>query len=209
MIKIFKFIIFLPFLIIGCAPYANVNDENKIIQKIESLNMNIFSKRGDKIYSIKSPNSSYNNIGLEFELKNPIINIFKGEETKYIISSKESTLSNNNKILKLKGDVKLRTIEQDGDILYADNFIWNIEENKYLLEGNIKFENQNIILNSEKAKLDSENIIEFFNPVKYIIKDENNENKYEINSENAYYNLDTESVSFKSKDKRVKSIIYF
>ena len=36
-----------------------------------------------------------------------------------------------------------------------------------------------------------------------------NENKYEINSENAYYNLDTESVSFNSKEKRVKSIIYF
>ena len=57
--------------------------------------------------------------------------------------------------------------------------------------------------------MDSDNIIEFFNPVKYIIKDENNENQYEINSENAYYNLNTESVSFKGKDKRVKSIIYF
>jgi len=34
-------------------------------------------------------------------------------------------------------------------------------------------------------------------------------NKYEINSENAYYNLNTESVTFKAKDKRVKSIIYF
>ena len=55
----------------------------------------------------------------------------------------------------------------------------------------------------------SDNIIEFFNPVKYVIKDENNENKYEINAENAYYNLNTESVSFKGKDKRVKSIIYF
>jgi len=29
--------------------------------------------------------------------------------------------------------------------------------------------------------LSSDNIIEFFNPVKYIIKDENNENKYVIN----------------------------
>ena len=57
--------------------------------------------------------------------------------------------------------------------------------------------------------MDSDNIIEFFNPVKYVIKDENNENKYETNSENAYYNLDTDSVSFNSKDKRVKSIIYF
>ena len=109
----------------------------------------------------------------------------------------------------MKGNVKLKTLKKDEDILYADNFIWNIEKTNYILEGNIRFENQNIILNSRKAILGSDNIIEFFNPVKYIIKDENNENKYEINSENAYYNLDTESVSFKSKDKRVKSIIYF
>jgi len=104
----------------------------------------------------------------------------------------------------LKGNVKLKTLKKDGDNLYADNFTWNIENTNYLLEGNIRFENQNIILNSGKAILDSDNIIEFFNPVKYIIKDENNENKYEINSENAYYNLNTESVSFKSKDKRIR-----
>ena len=171
--------------------------------------MKIFSKKGEKIYSITSPNSSYNNIELKFELKKPIINIFNGEEAKYIISSEESTLSNNNKLLILKGNVKLKTLNQDEDILYCDNFIWDIEDTNYLLEGNIRFENKNIILNSGKAKLGKDNIIEFFNPVKYIIKDENNENKYEINSENAYYNLNTESVSFKAKDKRVKSIIYF
>ena len=191
----------------GCTP--NVMEENKVIQKIDSLDMNIFSKSGDKIYSITSPNSSYNNIELKFELKKPIINIFNGDEIKYIISSEESTLSDNNKLLKLNGNVKLKTFDQDQDVLYADNFIWNIEETNYLLEGNVRFENQNIILNSGKAKLGSDNIIEFFNPVKYILKDENNDNKYEINSENAYYNLDTESVSFKANDKRVKSIIYF
>ena len=58
--KIYRLIIFLPLLIIGCAP--NVIEENKVIQKIESLDMNIFSKSGDKIYSITSPNSSYDNI---------------------------------------------------------------------------------------------------------------------------------------------------
>jgi len=192
---------------LGCTP--NVFDEKKVKQNIDSLDMTIFSKSGDKIYSITSPNSSYDNVELKFELKKPIINILNGEETKYIISSEESSLSDNNKFLKLKGNVKLKTLKKDGDILYADNFIWNIENTNYLLEGNIRFENQNIILNSGKAILDSDNIIEFFNPVKYIIKDENNENKYEINSENAYYNLTTESVSFKAKNKRVKSIIYF
>ena len=192
---------------LGCSP--NVIDENKVLQKIESLNMTIFSKSGEKLYSISSPNSSYDNIEFEFELKKPIINVLNGEETKYIISSEESTLSDNNKLLKLKGNVKLKTLNKDGDFLYADNFIWNIENTNYILEGNIKFENQNIILNSGKAILGSDDIIEFFNPVKYIIKDEKNEDKYEINSENAYYNLATESVSFKAKDKRVKSIIYF
>ena len=192
---------------IGCA--SNVINENEVKQKIDSLDMTIFSKSGDKIYSITSPNSSYDNIELKFELKKPIIYILNGEETKYIISSEESTLSDNNKLLKLKGNVRLKTLKNDGDNLYADNFIWNIENTNYLLEGNIRFENQNIILNSGKAVLDSDNIIEFFNPVKYIIKDENNENKYEINSENAYYDLTTESVSFKAQDKRVKSIIYF
>ena len=109
----------------------------------------------------------------------------------------------------MKGNVKLKTLKRDEDILYADNFIWNIENTNYLLEGNIRFENQNIILNSRKAIVGSNDIIEFLNPVKYIIKDENNENKYEIISENAYYNLNTKSVSFTAKDKRVKSIIYF
>ena len=207
MSNIYRIIIFLPLFMLSCAP--NVIDENKVKQKIDSLDMTIFSKSGDKIYSITSPNSSYDNIELKFELKKPIIRILNGEETKYIISSEESSLSDNNKLLKLKGDVKLKTLKKNGYILYADNFIWNIKNTNYLLEGNIRFENQNIILNSGKAILDSENIIEFFNPVKYIIKDENNENKYEINSENAYYNLNSESVSFKAKDKRVKSIIYF
>ena len=203
----YRLIIFLTLFMLGCVP--NVIDENKVKQKIDNLDMTIFSKSGDKIYSVTSPNSSYNNIELKFELKKPIINILNGKETKYIISSEESTLSDNNKLLKLKGNVNLKTLKKDGDFLYADNFIWNIENTYYLLEGNIRFENQNIILNSGKAILGSDNIIEFFNPVKYIIKDENNENKYEINSENAFYNLNTESVSFEAKDKRVKSIIYF
>ena len=205
--NIYKFLFFIPFFISGCS--ANVIEENNIIQKIDSLDMNIFSKRGDKIYSISSPYSSFDNIKLKFSLKKTTINIFSDEEIKYIIDSDESTLSENNKLLKLKGNVKLKTLNEDEDILYADNFIWNIDETNYLLKGNIKFENDNIILYSEKAILGADNIIEFFNPVKYIIKDETNENKYEINSENAYYDINSESVSFKSKDKRVRSIINF
>ena len=207
MSKIFTLIIFLPVFVLGCK--SKVIEENKFTQRINSLDMNIFSMKGEKIYSITSPYSSFDKNQLKFKSKNTNINIFNGEEIKYIINSDESTLSENNQLLKLTGNVKLKIFKRDEDILYADNFIWNIEETKYLLEGNIRFENKNIILNSSKAKLSSDNIIEFFNPVKYIIKDENNENKYAITSENAYYNLNTESVSFKSKAKRVKSIIYF
>ncbi len=205
--KIHRLIIFLPIFILGCS--TTIIKENKAVQKINSLDLNIYSKSGKKLYSITSPNSIYKNYELKFELKNPTINIFNGEDVKYIINSDDSTLSDNNNLLKLKGNVKLKTLKKDEDILYADNFIWNIENANYFLEGNIKFENKNIILNSSKARMSSDNIIEFFNPVKYIIKDENNENKYEIKSENAFYNLKTESVSFEAKDKRVRSIIYF
>ena len=205
--NIYRIIIFFPILILGCN--TNVIEENIVNQKIARLDMDIFSNRGEKIYSITSPYSSFDKNKQKFQLKKTIINIFNGEETKYIIKSDESTLSDNNKLLELKGNVKLKTIRQDEDILYADNFIWNIDETNYLLRGNIRFENKNIILNSAKAKLGSDNIIEFFNPVKYVIKGNKNENKYEINSENAYYDIETESVSFRAKDKRVRSIIYF
>ena len=202
-----KFLIIIPFFILGCT--TNLVEENKVTKEINNLNLSIFSKNGDKKYSIKSPYSTYNNFIHKFQLRNTTINIFQRGKTKYVINSDEATLSDNNRVLELEGNVKLKTINQEEDYLFADNFIWNIDETKYLLTGNIKFENKNVILTSRKAKMGSDNIIEFFNPVKYIIKDINNDNKYEINSENAYYNLNTESVSFKAKDKRVKSIIYF
>lgn len=204
--NIYKSIIIFPFLLLGCKP--NVTEVNRIMQKIDSLDMNIYSNQGEKIYRIISPNSSYDIIRQTLNLKNTTINLYSNKELKYIINSDESKLSNNNKILELKGNVILKSLLEDNDILHSDYFIWNIEESKYLLKGNIKFENENIILNSNKATLSSDNIIEFYNPVKYIIKKDNKSN-YEINSENAFYNIKTKAVSFKSKDKRVRSKIYF
>ena len=207
MSNIYKIIVFLPLFMLGCAP--NVIDENKVIQKIESLNMNIFSKEGDKIYSIRSPNSKYDNIQLKFNLKKTTINIFDGEVIKYIINSDSSTISNNNKIVELNGNVELKSVNKDNEILNGDNLIWNVDESKYVLMGNVKFESKKVLLYSNKAILDEDKIVEFFNPVKYIIKDDNNEKQYEINSENAFYNINTESLSFNAKEKRVRSIIYF
>ena len=205
--KIYRLIIILPLVILGCT--SNVNKENKITKKINSLDLNIFTKNGDKKYSISSPYSFYDNLEDKFHFKKTTINIFYEGSTKYIINSDESTLSDNNKLVELKGNVKLKVISQDEDYLYADNFIWNVYEKFYLLTGKIKFENKNVILTSGKAKLGADNIIEFFNPVKYIIKDDDNKNLYETNSENAYYDINKESLSFKAKDKRVRSKIYF
>jgi lipopolysaccharide assembly outer membrane protein LptD (OstA) len=196
-----------PFVILGCAP--NVVEEKRVIQKINSLDMNVFSKTGDKIYSITSPDSKYDKIKLVLNLKRTTINIFDGKDIKYIVDADSSRLLDNNKIVELNGNVKLRSLNQNNDYLYGDNLTWNINESKYELFGNVRFENRNVSLYSNKAILRKNNIIEFFNPVKYIMKDDNNEEKYEINSENAFYNIDKESLSFRGKEKQVRSIIYF
>ena len=202
-----KLILILPLFIIGCAP--DIIEKKDFAKEINSLDLNIYSKDGEKKYNITSPHSIYDNFKNKFDFQKTTINIFQDDKTKYIINSDESSLSRNNKVLVLKGNVELKTINQDEDSLFADNFIWNIDETNYLLTGNIRFENKNVILTSSKAMLDSDNIIEFFNPVKYIIKDENNENKYETKSENAYYDINQESLIFKAKNKRVSSKIYF
>ena len=86
MSNIYRLIIFLPLFLLGCAP--NVIDENKVIQKIESLDMTIFSKSGDKIYSITSPNSSYDNIELKFELKNLSLIFSMGKKLNILLVQK-------------------------------------------------------------------------------------------------------------------------
>ena len=205
--NLYKLILILPILIIGCAP--NLIEKKDFTKEINNLDLNIFSENGEKKYTITSPHSIYDNFKNKFQFQKTTINIFQDDKIKYIINSDESYLSRNNKILELKGNVKLKTINQDGDFLFADNFIWNIDESNYLLTGNIMFENKNVVLKSGKAKMASDNIIEFFNPVKYIIKDDNNEKRYETNSENAFYDMNNESLSFSAKSKRVISKIYF
>ena len=205
--NIYKLLLIIPFLVFGCKPIEI--KETTLIQRIDNLDLNVYSKEGIKKYSINSPNSIYNLEKNTFQLEKTTINIFKDTEIKYVINSDDSTLSNNNRIVKLRGNVLLRTIQKDNEILFANSFIWNLDSTNYLLKGDVKFENKDIILSSDKATLNSNNIIEFFNPVKYIIKNSKNEKSYEVNSENAFYNIETNTVSFRSKNKRVQSKIYF
>ena len=204
----YKLFLILPLIIIGCK--NKEIDEKYLSQSINTLNMNIFSKEGEKLISIKSPYSNYDKERNTFDLKETTINLFKDNNLEYIINSDNSKLSNNNKLLELDGNVLVKTIIQQGDKLTANSFTWNIQNSEYLLIGNVKFENSLVTLSSNKAILNkSTNIIEFFNPVKYKFKDNLKDSEYEINSENAYYNIDNKSVNFKSKEARVRSKIYF
>ena len=206
--KLYNLLLIIPLLIVGCKTIEK--DDKKFSLSIDSFNMNIFSNEGKKLLTINSPYSNYSKETNTFNLKETTIYLFKNNETEYIINSDKSQLSNNNKLLVLNGNVLVKTFKQNGDKLYAKSFIWNIQNSEYLLVGNVKFENNTINLSSNKAILNkNENIIEFFNPVKYKLKGNNNESGYEINSENAYYNIESKSVSFKSKEERVRSKIYF
>ena len=206
--KIYKFLFIILIIISGCKK-TEIN-EKLSSQSIDNLNLNIFSNEGEKLFTIKSPYSIYSKQNNTFKLKETTINLYKNNKAEYIISSDKSKLSNNNKLLELNGNVLVKTLIQQGDKLYANSFTWNILNSQYLLVGNVKFENNSITLSSNKAILNKDNnIIEFFNPVKYKIKDSNNKKAFEINSENAYYNINTKSVSFRSKEKRVRSKIYF
>jgi lipopolysaccharide export system protein LptC len=204
----YKLFLLFPLLIFGCK-YKGIDDRN-LSQSINTLNMNIYSKEGEKLFSIKSPQSNYDKEKNTFNLKETTIDIFKDNKVEYIINSNKSKLSNNNKLVELNGNVVVKTINQQNDNLTANSFTWNIQNSEYLLIGNVKFENSLVTLNSNKAILNkSTNIIEFFNPVKYKFKDNMKDSGYEINSENAYYDIDKKSVIFKSKEARVRSKIYF
>ena len=206
--RLYKLLLLLPLIIIGCK--NKEIDEKYLSQSINTFNMNIFSKEGKKLISIKSPYSNYDKEKNIFDLKETTINLFKDNNLEYIISSDNSKLSNDNKLLELDGNVLVKTIIQQGDKLTANSFTWNIQNSEYLLIGNVKFENSLVTLSSNKAILKkSTNIIEFFNPVKYKLKDSMKDSRYEINSNNAYYNIDSKSLKFKSKESRVRSKVYF
>lgn len=205
--RFYKLLFFIPIIIVGCKSSSlSIKDFSQVI---DNFNMNIFSVEGEKLFSIKSPFSTYeNNINI-FNLEETTIYTFKNNEKEYIINSDKSKLSDN-KLLELNGNVSVKNLSQGTDKLYANRFTWDISNTEYVLIGNVKFENKSLILTSNKAILNkADNIIKFFKPVKYKYKVSNNENVYEINSENAFYNINTKSVSFTSREDTVRSKIYF
>tara|TARA_Y100001970_G_scaffold48686_1_gene61785 strand:- start:560 stop:1183 length:624 start_codon:yes stop_codon:yes gene_type:complete len=179
------------------------------LQRIDDFNLNIYSKDGKKIYSIQSPSSKIDIVKNILNLQETRINLFDEEILKYTITSQESKLQNSNRIIELIGDVLVKSYIEEDIILNADKFTWNINNEEYELLGNVRFENNEFIISSQRAYMNKENnIIEFYNPVNYIVKD-NNTNRFEVKSENAFYNIEKNSLNFSSKEKRVRSKIYF
>ena len=206
--RYYKLLFLISILIVGCKGREIANKTTN--QSINSMYINIFSNEGMKLISIKSPYSNYDNEKNTFNLKETTIKLFNDNESEYIITSDKSKLSNNNKLVELNGNVLIKSLVKKENELYSNNFIWNIEKSEFLLVGNVKFKNYSITLSSDKAILSkTNNIIEFFNPVLYTVNDGNNQSGYEVKSENAYYNIETKSVSFKSKEQSVRSKIYF
>ena len=96
--KFSKLLLLIPIIIIGCKNTNHINSNfNQVIDKFD---MNIYSTEGEKVLSIKSPSSRYENSSNIINLDETKIYLFKNNETEYIINSNKSKLSGN-RILEL------------------------------------------------------------------------------------------------------------
>ena len=195
------------FLICGCD--INTRKVDKSILIIEEFNLNHYSKNGNKLYMLDSPYSVFNQTDQSYLLNKTNIKFFDKENVKYNVNSDSAKLLNN-KFLELKGNVEINDYNNNKSIIKSNNLFWDIDKTEFILEGNVSLVNNIINLNSSKALFDKkEDIIIFYNPIKYNYKDEDGIRKYNISSENAYYNISTKNVIFKSKDDKVKSKLIF
>ena len=182
---------------------------NKSVLIIEDFNLNHYSKNGTKVYMLETPYSVFNQTDQSYLLKKTNIKFFDKEDVKYNVNS-DSAMLLNNKFLELKGNVEINDFNNNKTIIKSNNLFWDIDKSEFILEGKVSLVNNIINLSSSKASFDKkDDIILFYNPIKYNYKDEEGIRKYNISSENAYYNISTKDVIFKSKDDKVKSKIIF
>ena len=207
--KYYSFIGILSFLIISsCSNTSKEIKESSL--SIENFNLSHYSKSGHKLYKLDTPYSIFNKEDQVYLLDKTSIKFFQENKIKYIVNSDSARLINNNKLIELKGNVKISDLENNNTTIKSNNLYWDINKSKFILEGKVYLITKLIKLNSSKAILDKEsNIITFFEPVEYSYKDENNISKYDIKSENAYYNIENQDVIFKSENKNVRSRIIF
>ena len=199
--------ILLSLFISSCNVSTKKVDKSNLI--IEDFNLNHYSKNGIKLYTLDTPYSVFNQIDQSYLLNKTNIKFYDKENVKYNVNSDSAKLLNN-KFLELKGNVEINDFNNDKTIIKSNNLFWDIDKSEFILEGNVSLVNNIINLSSSKALFDKkEDIIMFYNPIKYNYKDEEGIRKYNISSENAYYNISTKDVIFKSKNNKVKSKLVF
>ena len=195
------------FFISGCNVITKKIDKSVLI--IEEFNLNHYSKNGTKLYMLETPYSVFNQTDQSYNLSKTQIKLFDQENVKYNVISDSAKLLNH-KFLELKGNVEINDIDKEKTIIKSNNLFWHIDKTELILEGNVTLINNTINLSSSKALFDkNDNTIMFYNPIKYNYKDEDGIRKYNIKSENAYYNISTKDVIFKSKNDKVKSKLVF
>ena len=195
------------FLISSCS--RNLENKDKLLLKIEQFNLNHYSKNGSKLYYIETPYSVFNQTEQTYLLNKTNIKFFDNEKVKYSVNSDSSKLINN-RFIELKGNVEINEYNNNKTIIRSNKLFWEIDKSKFILEGNVTLENNIINLNASKASLDKKtDLIIFYNPVKYDYNDERKLKKYNISSENAYYNIATKDVIFKSLNDKVKTKLFF
>ena len=190
---------------------CNVNSQkvDKSILIIEKFNLNHYSNNGNKLYMLETPYSVFNQTDQSYLLNKTNIKFFDNEKVKYNVSSDSAKLLNN-KFLELKGNIEINDFNNDKTIIKCNNLFWDIDRSEFILEGNVSLLNKIINLSSSKALFDKkDDIIIFYKPIKYNYIDEDGIRKYNISSENAYYNISTKDVIFKSKNDKVKSKLVF
>ena len=206
-----KFVYFIfilsSFITSSCSVSTKNVDKSLLI--IEKFNLNHYSNDGSKLYMLETPYSVFNQTNQSYKLNKTNIKFFESENVKYNINSDSAKLLNN-KILELKGNVEINDFNNDKTIIKSNNLFWDIDKSEFILEGNVSLVNNIINLSSSKALFDKEeDIIMFYKPIKYNYKDEDGVRKYNISSENAYYNISTKDVIFKSINDKVKSRLVF
>jgi len=190
---------------------CNVSTEqvDKSILIIEKFNLNHYSKNGSKLYMLETPYSVFNQTDQTYLLNKTNIKFFEKDNVKYNVNSDSAKLLNN-KFLELKGNVKINDFNNDKTIIKSNNLSWDIDKSEFILEGNVLLVNNIINLSSSRALFDKkDDIIIFYNPIKYNYKDKEGIRNYNISAENAYYNISTKDIIFKSMNDKVKSKIIF
>ena len=204
-----SYFIFLIFFLLISSCKVNTKKIEKSILKIDKFNLNHYSKNGTKLYYLETPYSAFNQTDQTYLLKKTNIKFFEKDIVKYNVNSDSAKLLNN-KFIELKGNIEINDFNIDKTIIRSNKLFWNINNSEFILEGNVTLINNIINLNSRKALLDKKtDLVIFYNPVKYNYNAKNSFNKYNISSENAYYNISTKEVTFKSSNDKVKSKIVF